>query len=126
MSNIYLWLNNNVMPRDCDIRNNTSTQSQMPNAAWAWEYLRRNEDYINDWNSGKFRRPDRVELKTGGILYRENGKCRLAKKWGLLSMLDPSLDAVRANVFWQPRYLTSAIPISLSPVCLTSAPMAQI
>ncbi|PHR54826.1 MAG: hypothetical protein COA43_16140 [Robiginitomaculum sp.] len=92
------------------------TLTQMPNAAWSWEYLRRNENYLRDWRCLRHQRPDCIALITGGILYRENGKCRLAEKWGLLFMADPTLDAVHANVFWKPRYLPSSIPISLSPI----------
>ncbi|PCI53378.1 MAG: hypothetical protein COB36_13150 [Alphaproteobacteria bacterium] len=88
---------------------------QMPNAAWAWEFLRRNPNYICDWNSLQKSRLESVELVTGGSLIRASQRDLLAEKWGLLFMANPALDAKMANVFWQPSVFPAALQVFLKP-----------
>lgn len=88
----------------------------MPNAAWSWEFLRRNLDYIRDFNISRRGLPKLIKLNTGGHLLRTSRRDVLAEKWGLVSLAEPKLEATKANVFWHPSVFPSALQISLSPI----------
>ncbi|WP_440210830.1 DUF2285 domain-containing protein [Bradyrhizobium elkanii] len=67
---------------------------------WAWEFLRRNEDYIADWRSSVPRHLPCVRLKDGIQLLRLRRRFPRAEKWGLYTFADPRLCPHRAPVFW--------------------------
>ncbi len=89
---------------------------KLPNAAWSWEVLRRNPDYIRDYNALTHFMPAPVILNTGGYLIREMRYCAIANKWGLLFMANPALNAIDANVFWNPNVFPAALPVVLKPI----------
>lgn len=88
----------------------------MPNAAWAWEGLRRNNTYRSDWRAACERAPKAESLTTGARLLRQDGPAPHPEEWGLLCFADPDKSAVDADVFWRPDLLAGALQVSLSPV----------
>jgi len=58
---------------------------QLDGPLLAWEYLRRNRAYRNAWNE-----QNPAELETAG------------RDWGLLRLIDPTVDARISNPIWQP------------------------
>ncbi|WP_375207679.1 transcriptional regulator domain-containing protein [Hyphococcus sp.] len=51
----------------------------------AWEYLRRNPDYIRDWRLSAPGRPVPIRLVNGATLLRLRRHFRRAQSWGLCS-----------------------------------------
>lgn len=49
----------------------------------AWEYLRRNAQYTQDWRVSAPGRPVPIELATGTQLYRARRRFPRAEAWGL-------------------------------------------
>ena len=81
--------------------------------AWAWEFLRRNEDYRRDyWNAVSYL-PNVEDLPSGSRLIIGERRYKAARKWGLLFFADPRKDAGRADVFWRPSLFPGTIPVSL-------------
>lgn len=68
----------------------------------AWEFLRRNKDYIRDWkNLGRVKSGE--EHVKCFLEVRQNENDLLAeKKWGILKFIDPD-NSNPSNVFWSPR-----------------------
>jgi hypothetical protein len=64
---------------------------------WAWEFLRRNTDYISDYAA--FNGLD------------EKVAAKAALRWGLLKFVDPDVDARTAIVFWSPAHNQSVLPL---------------
>ena len=89
----------------------------MSKSRWAWEFLRRNPDYIKDFSS-----------YTNGALYRQRrGNLELlrlsraepeAEKWGLLFFASPRKTAQEAPVFWTQAANSKVIKVETRP-CLT-------
>jgi hypothetical protein len=67
---------------------------------WAWEFMRRNPDYLADWRSSVPRHLPHVILKDGTRLLRLRRRFPRAERWGLYAFADPSFPARRAPVFW--------------------------
>jgi len=89
---------------------------RMPNAAWAWEGLRRNPHYRRDYFSTTSLRPIQIKLVTGATLLRAKGRELVAEKWGLMTMADPNKQAIDADVFWKPDVLAGSLEVRLSPL----------
>jgi hypothetical protein len=89
---------------------------RMPNAAWAWEHLRRNPDYQRDYRRSRAGRQRPVKLSTGATLIRERRRWLDAEKWGLLAFADPEKPALNADVFWSPELLAGTLPVRLYPI----------
>lgn len=89
---------------------------KQPNAAWAWEHLRRNDAYRQDYFLSRPGRQKPTTLNTGATLIRERRRWIAAEKWGLLTFADPDRTAFEANVFWLPEHLAGTLPIKLYPI----------
>ncbi len=85
----------------------------MPNAAWAWEFLRRNPDYRADYQTARKTLPTRQTLETGSVFYIANDAQESARQWGLLAFADPNKAALDADVFWHPDLLAGALRVKL-------------
>ena len=72
---------------------------------WAWEFLRRNADYIADWRSSVPQQLPCITLRDGTKLLRLRRRFPRAEKWGLHAFADPKLCAHKANVFWHAKAL---------------------
>ncbi|WP_441254207.1 DNA -binding domain-containing protein [Bradyrhizobium sp. 613_E4_N2_2] len=67
---------------------------------WAWEFLRRNEDYAKDWRCSVPQRLPCITLIDGTKLLRLPRRFPRAEKWGLHAFANPTLDAAQTPVFW--------------------------
>lgn len=85
----------------------------MSDAAWAWEGLRRNPNYIKAW--GRHRsEPMDVSDKNSGLRHIALRKPYLeAETYGLLAFADPELPSSEAPVFWRPDLLTGTLHVRL-------------
>lgn len=82
----------------------------LPAASCAWEFLRRNPDYQSAYRLA-FARPTQQVfsfLSDGSTI---GNAVPDAAPWHLVRFEDPTLDAARANVFWQPESWRGVIPL---------------
>lgn len=84
-----------------------------PNAIWAWEFLRRNPNYKQDFERYLGKGPVQKRLPSGSRLLIGDDRYEAAREWGLLYFADPNLTAYEAGVFWKPSTLAATIPVSL-------------
>lgn len=88
----------------------------MPNAAWAWEFLRRNADYRRDCRHALNTLPTPFTLSSGASFLKLEQTFPAAQKWGLLTFADPKKHAIDANVFWRPDLLAGAVRVRLTEI----------
>lgn len=81
-------------------------------ADWAWEFLRRNQDYIADWRSSVPRHLPCITLKDGTRLLRLRQRFPRAEKWGLYAFADPRRCALDATVVWHANALKRVVRLS--------------
>jgi hypothetical protein len=86
--------------------------SQFDGCDWAWEFLRRNKDYIADWRSSVPRHLPYVTLKDGTQLLRLRRRFPHAEKWGLHAFSDPKLSARQSPVFWHANALKRVVRLN--------------
>jgi hypothetical protein len=79
---------------------------------WAWEFLRRNQDYVADWRSSVPRHLPYVTLKDGTQLLRLRRRFPRAERWGLHAFPDPKLCARQAPVFWHANVLKRVVRLN--------------
>lgn len=79
---------------------------------WAWEFLRRNRDYIADWRGSVPRHLPWITLIDGTKLLRLPRRFPRAEKWGLHAFADPALCAGEAPVFWHANALKRVVRVS--------------
>lgn len=84
-----------------------------PNAVWAWEFLRRNEDYQEAYARYGSQAPLQDILPSGSRLLIGQARYEQARKWGLLYFANPEFSAFNAGVFWKPSLFSATIPVSL-------------
>ncbi|PCI52871.1 MAG: hypothetical protein COB36_14285 [Alphaproteobacteria bacterium] len=85
----------------------------MPNAAWAWEFLRRNKQYRKDFTKAFRDSPSVEELVTGSRLIIGKRRYQKARDWGLLFFADPDFNALTTEVFWKPSAFQSTVHVEL-------------
>ena len=49
----------------------------------AWEYLRRNPDYLRDWRRSAPGRPQAISLADGTVMLRARRRFARAEAWGM-------------------------------------------
>lgn len=81
-------------------------------ADWAWEFLRRNRDYVADWRSSVPRDLSHLTLRDGTQLLRLRRRFPRAEKWGLYACADPGLCARQAPIFWHRTALKRVVRLS--------------
>lgn len=89
---------------------------KMPNAAWAWEFLRRNPDYARDYRAAGRLPRGFLTLRSGARFYRPRRRYRTIEEWGLLHPADPDKGPFEADVFWRPDLLAGALNVWLAPI----------
>ena len=67
---------------------------------WAWEYLRRNQDYHLHWQSHKDLMPKLQQRRSGVSICRLRQPCAPAEQWGLSLFIDPQMTALDAGILW--------------------------
>lgn len=98
------------------VRGNTDMCAKrflMSNAAWAWEFLRRNMDYRLDFTKEHWNRPHMENLSTGTRLVIGKRRYQRARKWGLLFFADPDFTALQTEVFWKPSVFPATVRVKL-------------
>ncbi|WP_290948992.1 DUF2285 domain-containing protein [Hyphomonas sp.] len=83
---------------------------------WAWEYLRRNPDFLHD---AECRRADDVSERMAPCapirLLRSRISQTLAERWGLMMMPDPQQNGFEADVFWSRAAHPDQVEVHCSP-----------
>lgn len=79
---------------------------------WAWEFLRRNADYIADWRSSVPQHLPCITLNDGTKLLRLRRRFPEAEKWGLYAFADPRLCAHKATAFWHSNALKRVVRLN--------------
>ena len=79
---------------------------------WAWEFLRRNADYIGDWRRSVPQHLPCITLNDGTKLLRLRRRFLQAEKWGLYAFADPSLCAHQAPAFWHANALKRVVRLN--------------
>ena len=92
-----------------------TSESRLPYAAWAWQGLRRNKDYREEYFVHDGCAPAVSKLASGANLLTAKQRCKAAEQFGLLCFANPNKSAVDANVFWRPDLLAGALRVHLAP-----------
>lgn len=82
----------------------------------AWEFLRRNEGYREDYARDGPGSISIVPHESGTCVYAREITSPLAAKWGLELPMDPALDSAAAKLFWAPSLLTHVAHCHVNPV----------
>lgn len=90
-----------------------ATEIRWPNAIWAWEFLRRNQDYRLAFEQHRGLGPQQKILPSGSRLIVGDARYEAARNWGLLYFADPERTAYEAGVIWKPSLFAATIPVSL-------------
>jgi hypothetical protein len=69
-------------------------------AAWAWEFLRRDEVYQRDYRINRAGHPVPTKHSSGAVVLRLRRRILDAERWGLHCFADPQTSAHAAHVFW--------------------------
>jgi hypothetical protein len=72
---------------------------------WAWEFLRHNKDYCQDYRTCRAGRPCAINHVSGATVFRLRRRFLAAETWGLVVFSDPSRSVFEASVFWLPELL---------------------
>ncbi|MGY8667025.1 DUF2285 domain-containing protein [Bradyrhizobium sp. UFLA05-109] len=79
---------------------------------WAWEFLRRNRDYVAEWRRAVPRHLSCVTLNDGTQLLRLPRRFPRAEKWGLHAFAHPALGPDKAPVFWHANALKRVVRLN--------------
>jgi hypothetical protein len=85
----------------------------LDHTGWAWEFLRRNEDYKLDYRTNLAGHPVPIKHISGAVVLRLRRRFLDAEKWGLHCFADPYKSARDAHVFWLADHLKSAVSCNL-------------
>lgn len=88
---------------------------ELEGTGWAWEFLRRNADYRDDFRSSESDDIVVVTLPSGTTLYKLQTPQVTAENWGLALFADPAKTALAQDLIWLPEVTTLAATCSLSP-----------
>jgi Uncharacterized conserved protein (DUF2285)/Family of unknown function (DUF6499) len=80
---------------------------------WAWEFLRRNEDYKRDYRTNRAGHPLPIIHNCGAVVVRLRRRVLAAERWGLHLFADPYKSARDAHVFWLTERLKNAVSCTL-------------
>jgi hypothetical protein len=86
---------------------------RLDHAGWAWEFLRRNEDYQRDVRINRAGHPVTIKHASGAIVLRLRLRVLAAERWGLHCFADPQKAAHEAYVFWLEDQLRSGVNCTL-------------
>jgi len=87
----------------------------MPNAAWAWEGLRRNPAYRRAWNCRPRTGICKIDLASGTTLIRARRRYLDAEKFGIILFANPDISASESTIFWCPDVLAGTLPVKMNP-----------
>jgi hypothetical protein len=81
----------------------------LDHTGWAWEFLRRNEDYQRDFRINRAGHPVPIKHASGALVLRLRRRVLAAEEWGLHCFSDPYKSARDAYLFWLADHLKSAV-----------------
>ncbi len=73
---------------------------ELDRPGWAWEFLRRNEEFRRDCRMNRAGQPKAIQHVSGAALYRPRRRFLAAEAWGLELFADPNKTALEVDVFW--------------------------
>ena len=82
---------------------------------WAWEFLRRNQDFLEE---AALHGADKVSVRTachGITLIRPRIDQMAAERWGLAFFPDPRHDGYAAHAFWSSALFPRQVKVQVSP-----------
>jgi hypothetical protein len=85
----------------------------LDHTGWAWEFLRRNEDYQRDARINRAGHPVPIKHISGAVVLRLRRRFLDAEKWGLHCFADPQMPAHEAHVFWLADQLRNSVNCTL-------------
>lgn len=89
--------------------------SRMTRDRWAWEYMRRNPDYIQDAQTMSADDISEMTVCHSIKVYKSRVPQTIAERWGLVMMVDPSLNAFDANAVWTKEAFPDQVAINVVP-----------
>ncbi len=97
---------------DCCL-NDYAYASGLDRWGWAWEFLRRSEDYHRDFRVNRAGHPVPIKHKSGAKILRLRRRMPSAEQWGLYCFADPFQTADEAHVFWLKHLLRNQVDCNL-------------
>jgi hypothetical protein len=97
---------------ECSLDNYAYTRG-LDHTGWAWEFLRRNEDYQRDLWTNRAGHPVPIKHASGAIVLRLRRRVLAAERWGLHCFADPHKSAPDAYVFWLADQVKNSISCTL-------------
>jgi hypothetical protein len=88
---------------------------ELEGTGWAWEFLRRNADYRDDFRSSKTDDVVVIKHPSGTTLYKLQTPQATAENWGLALFADPAKTALVQDLIWLPEVTTLATTCALCP-----------
>lgn len=88
---------------------------KLSRSRWAWEFLRRNPDFLED---AARHGPDELSVRgacSGITIIRSRTDQCDAERWGLAFFPDPSLNGFEANVFWSAGLYPRQVQVNVVP-----------
>lgn len=88
---------------------------ELDSTGWAWEFLRRNEEYRRAYRVNRAGHPVAIQHVSGATLYRPRRRFLAAEDWGLELFADPDKTALETDVFWMPEHLRHSVVCHCRP-----------
>ena len=85
----------------------------LDHAGWAWEFLRRNEDYQRDARINRAGHPVPIKHASGAIVLRLRRRVLAAERWGLHCFAAPHKSAPDAYVIWLTDHAQNSVNCTL-------------
>jgi hypothetical protein len=86
--------------------------SGLDGPGWAWEFLRRNDDYQRDFRINRAGHPVPIKHMSGAVVFRLRRRVLASEKWGLHCFADPQKSNHSSHVFWLAHYLEKSVSCS--------------
>lgn len=89
--------------------------SRMTRDRWAWEYMRRDPKYIADAKTISSDDVSEMTVCHSIKVYKSKVPQTIAERWGLIMIVDPTLDALEANAVWSKQAFPDQVAINVLP-----------
>jgi hypothetical protein len=88
---------------------------ELEGTGWAWEFLRRNVSYRDDFQRNERSELVLVRLPNGTTLYTLPTRNLAAENWGLALFADPDQTALAQDLFWLPELTSHMATCAVHP-----------
>lgn len=89
--------------------------SRMTRDRWAWEYMRRDPNYVEDAETMSSENVSEMTVCHSIKVYKSRVPQTIAERWGLIMMVDPKLNALNANAVWTKEAFPDQVAINVVP-----------